>query len=174
MPFWRPHMCPNRLATVVAPGEERRVGRDLLDDVALAGAARAELDEVVVALRKGDEPGQEKQLQPTRHLAGLVAHAAQHEVEPLVRRELAADTRYSSRSKVAIWIGVSLSIQNGFLPLRLLVVLEAHVDLRPDAAHQQALVVANVVARDVHELVAEVDSPRPSSRNRRGGPSPCR
>ena len=25
--------------------------------------------------------------------------------------------RYSSRSKVASWIGVSLSIQNGFLPL---------------------------------------------------------
>ena len=50
--------------------------------------------------------------------------------------------RYSSRSKVAIWIGVSLSIQNGFLPLRLLVVLEAHVDLRPDAARQKPLVVA--------------------------------
>ena len=69
---------------------------------------------------------------------------------------------------MAIWIGVSLSIQNGFLPLRLLVVLEAHVDLRPDAARQQALVVAHVLRRDVHELVAEVRRPRPSS------PSPTR
>ena len=39
---------------------------------------------------------------------------------------------------------------------RLLVVLEAHVDLRPDAAHEEALVVADVVLGDVHELVAEV------------------
>jgi hypothetical protein len=53
-------------------------------------------------------------------------------------------------------MGVSLSIQNGFLPSRLLVVLEAHVDLRPDAAHHQALVVAHVVLGDVHVLVAEV------------------
>ena len=37
------------------------------------------------------------------------------------------------------------------LALRLLVVLEAHVDLRPDAARQQALVVAHVVRRDVDD-----------------------
>ena len=72
-----------------AAGEQRRVRRDLLDDVALAGAARAELDEVVVALGQRDEPHEEEQLEPARHLAGLVAHAPDHEVEPLVGRELA-------------------------------------------------------------------------------------
>ena len=87
---------------------------------------------------------------------GLVAHAADDQVDPLVGGELAAELRYSSRSNVAIWIGVSLSIQNGFLPLLLLVVLEAHVDLRPDAARQEPLEVADVVRRDMDELVAEV------------------
>ena len=91
MPFCRPAMWPNRLATVVAAREQRRVRRDLLDDVALAGAARAEFDEVVVPLRQRDEPHQEKQLEPPRHLGGLVAHAPHHEVDPLVGRELAPD-----------------------------------------------------------------------------------
>jgi hypothetical protein len=40
---------------------------------------------------------------------------------------------------------VSLSIQN-----------EAHVDLRPDAAGQQPLIVADIVRRDVDELAAEI------------------
>ena len=53
MPFCRPLMWPNRLATVVAARQQRGVRRDLLDDVALAGAARAELDEVVVPLASG-------------------------------------------------------------------------------------------------------------------------
>ena len=35
------------------PGQQRRVRRDLLDHVALARAARTELDEVVVALASG-------------------------------------------------------------------------------------------------------------------------
>ena len=45
-------------------GQQRRVRRDLLDDVALAGAARPELDEVVVALGERDEPDEEEQLEP--------------------------------------------------------------------------------------------------------------
>jgi hypothetical protein len=74
-----------------AAGEQRRVRRDLLDDVALARTARPELDQVVVALRERDEAHEEEQLQAPRHLARLVAHAAHDEVEPLVGRELAAD-----------------------------------------------------------------------------------
>ena len=58
---------------------------------------------------------------------------------------------------MAIWIGVELVDPERVLALRLLVVLEAHVDLRPDAARQQPLVVADVLRRDVEELVAEVD-----------------
>ena len=52
------------------PGEQRRIRRDLLDRVALAGAARPELDEVVVALAERDEPGEEQQLEPPVHPAG--------------------------------------------------------------------------------------------------------
>ena len=51
---------------------------------------------------------------------------------------------------------MSLSIQNGVSCPCFLVVLEAHVDLRPDATHEEAFVVAHVVLRDVHVLVAEV------------------
>ena len=54
-----------------------------------------------------------------------------------------------------------MSIQNGFLPLDLFVVLEAHVDLRPDTAHQKALVIAHVLLGYVQEFVIEVDSLRP-------------
>ena len=71
---------------------------------------------------------------------------------------------YSSRSNVASWIGVSVSIQNGFLPFLLLVVLEAHVDLRPDAAGEQAVVVAHVAVGDVDVLVAEVGDLGPVAR----------
>ena len=59
---------------------------------------------------------------------------------------------------MASWIGLRLSIQNGLrFPFGLLVVLVPDVDLRPDAAHQQAVVVPQVVLGDVDELVAEVD-----------------
>ncbi len=51
-------------------GQQRGVRRELLDGVALAGAARAELDQVVVALAERDEPQQEEQLEPPAHLAG--------------------------------------------------------------------------------------------------------
>ena len=44
------------------PGQQRRVGRDLLHDVALARAARAELDQVVVALRKRNQPDRKSNL----------------------------------------------------------------------------------------------------------------
>ena len=50
MPFWRPDMWPNRLATGRSPRKQRRVGRHFLDDIALAGASRTKLDEVVISL----------------------------------------------------------------------------------------------------------------------------
>jgi hypothetical protein len=70
MPFWRPVHVAEEVGDRGAAGEERRVRRDLLDDVALARAARAELDEVVVALGERDEAHEEEQLQAPRHLAG--------------------------------------------------------------------------------------------------------
>ena len=162
MPFWRPDMWPKRLATVVAPGEQRRVRRDLLDDVALAGAARAELDEVVVALGERDEPHQEEQLQPARHLRRARSPCCG-------RMRSSHSSVVNSRADAPVLVEVEgrdldrrqLVDPERVLALRLLVVLEAHVELRPDAAHQQALVVADVLRRDVEELVAEVDRLRP-------------
>jgi hypothetical protein len=46
----------------LAAGEQVRVGRDLLEKVALAGAARAELDQVVVALHERDHAQQDRVL----------------------------------------------------------------------------------------------------------------
>ena len=65
-------------------GEERCVRRDLLDGVALAGAPRPELDEVVVALCQRYQPRQKQQLEAAVHLRRLVAHAPDQEVDPLV------------------------------------------------------------------------------------------
>ena len=45
-------------------GEQGGVGRELLHGKALAGAARAQLHQVVVALAEGDQPQQEQQLEP--------------------------------------------------------------------------------------------------------------
>jgi hypothetical protein len=62
---------------------------------------------------------------------------------------------YSARSKAAIWMGVSLSTQKGFLPLPSSS-YEPHVDLRPDAPGQQPFVVPNILGLDVNKLTAEV------------------
>ena len=139
-----------------AAREQRRVRRHLLDDVALARSARTELDEVVVALGERDEAHEEEQLQPPRHLGRLVAHAAHDEVEPLVGRELAADAPVLLEVEGRDLDRRELVDPERVLALRLLVVLEAHVDLRPDAAHDEALVVADVVLGNVHVLVPEV------------------
>src|SRR5690606_29605063 len=72
-----------------ATREQRGVRRDLLHDVALTRAARAQLDEIVVALGERDEAHEEEQLQAAAHLGRLVAYAAYDEIEPLVSRELA-------------------------------------------------------------------------------------
>ena len=92
-----------------AAREERRVRRHFLDDVALAGATRTELHEVVIPLCQRDEPNKEKQLQPPRHLGWLVPHAPHHEVDPLVGGEVATD------------LAVLLEIERGDLDRRELV-----------------------------------------------------
>jgi hypothetical protein len=49
-----------------------------------------EFDEIVVPLAKRNHSGQEQELEPPSHLAWLVAHATNDEIDPLVRGELAA------------------------------------------------------------------------------------
>ena len=53
---------PEEVGDGGASRQQRGVRRNFLDDVALAGAARAELDEVVVSLGERDEPHQEEHL----------------------------------------------------------------------------------------------------------------
>ncbi len=81
----------------------------------------------------------------------------QQQVDPLVGRELAA--------ALPVFVQVergeldrlqALDPERAPLPLGLLVVLVPDVHLCPDAAHQQAVVVPQVVLGDVDVLVAEV------------------
>src|SRR5439155_25688396 len=71
--------------------QQRGVRRQLLHRVALAGAARAELDKVEVPLAQWDETNQEEQLEPPIHQSGLVAHTSDNQVEPLVCGELSPE-----------------------------------------------------------------------------------
>ena len=142
-------------------GHEGGVRRDFLDDVALAGAPGPKFDEVVVPLAERDQPGQEQELQAPRHLRRLVAHAAHDEVDPLVGRELGPLALVLLQVEGGDLDRRQLVDPERVLALAFLVVGEAHVDLGPDAARQQAFVVAHVVGRDVDELVAEVVQLRP-------------
>jgi hypothetical protein len=65
-----------------------RVGRDLLEQMALAGAARSQLYHVEVALDEGDHPHQRDIPRPRRHPLRLQADAAQQKVLPLRRGHL--------------------------------------------------------------------------------------
>ena len=72
------------------PGQQDRVGGQLLVGVALARAARPKLHEVVVVLAQREQPDQEEQLQPPVEVRRLQADAADQQVDPLVGGELAA------------------------------------------------------------------------------------
>ncbi len=91
----------------------------------------------------------------------LVAHAAHHEVEPLVGGELGTQpTVFVEIEGRELDRGELLDPERVLAP-GLLVVLEAHVDLRPDAAGEKPVEVAHVVVGDVDVLVAEVRDLRP-------------
>ena len=88
----------------------------------------------------------------------LHADAAYQQVNPLVRRELAA--------ALPVFVQVErgeldrlepLDPERASLALLLLVVLVPEVHLCPDPAHQQPVEVPQVMLRDVDVLVAEVD-----------------
>ena len=77
------HLCDRRLAA----GDQMRVGRDLLKQVALAGSARTEFNEVVVALDKRNHAKQRHTFGPFVQATGLEAHRSKQDVDPLGRRE---------------------------------------------------------------------------------------
>ena len=59
------------------------VGRDLLEQVALAGSPRAKFDEVVVPLDEGDHAQEHDALRPLVEGGWLQADGPQQEVDPL-------------------------------------------------------------------------------------------
>ena len=109
-------------------------------------------------LAERQQPDQEEQLEPPVEVGRLHADAADQQVDPLVGRELAAalpvlvEVERGKLDRLE-----ALDPERAPLPLGLLVVLVLEVDLRPDAAHQQAVEVPQVVLGDVDVLVPEVD-----------------
>jgi hypothetical protein len=94
-----------------------------------------------------------------RHLRRLIAHAAHGEVDPLVRRELGPLALVLLQVEGSDLDRGQLVDPKRVLALAFLVIGEAHLDLGPDAACQQALIVADVVRRDVDEFVAYLRKP---------------
>ncbi len=103
------------------------------------------------------QPQQEEELHPPLEVGRLQADAAHQQVDPLVGRELAPAAAVLLQIERGDLDGLqALDPEGAFLALLLLVVLVPDVHLRPDAAHQQSVVVPQVMLRDVDVLVAEV------------------
>jgi hypothetical protein len=92
-----------------------------------------------------------------RDISDFVSHASYHEIDPFIDRKLAPHTAVLVKIEGGDLDGRELIDPERILALRLFVVFEAHVELRPDAAHQQSLVVTYIVRRDVEELAAKVN-----------------
>ena len=73
----------------LAAGDQVGVGGDLLKQMALAGAARPQLHQVVVSLHEGRHANQRDQLRPWRQRLRRQPDAAQQEALPLIGAELA-------------------------------------------------------------------------------------
>ena len=100
-----------------------------MDYVALAGAARPEFDEVVVALGKRNQPHEKVQLEPPRHVAWLVAHAPDDEVEPFIRREVTPDVAVLLEIKCRYLDWRELVDPEGVLSAGFLICLKPKVEL---------------------------------------------
>ena len=102
----------------LAARDQVGVRRDLLEQVRLAGATRAELDHVEVALDERDHAQQQDVLFARGQLLRLEADRAEQKVLPLLGRESRRDLQpvAPDESRVESWIGRSEPIANG-LPL---------------------------------------------------------
>ena len=80
------HASHGTLATAHQVG----IGRDLLKEMALAGAAWPQLDHIVVALDEGHHAQQQHIALALGHLRRLKANAAQQKMFPLLRRQAGA------------------------------------------------------------------------------------
>ena len=107
-PRWPFAMLTNIRATVaLPPRHEVRVGRDLLEQVALARAARPKFDHVVVVLDERHHAQQQHIPRAWAQRCGSKPDAAQQEVLPLGGRELVRGPSMilSSMPRVESWIG---------------------------------------------------------------------
>jgi hypothetical protein len=68
-----------------AAGDQLGIGRYLLEQVALACAARAKLDKVVIAFDECDHPQQGNALCPLVEFIRLKADRTQQEIDPVAR-----------------------------------------------------------------------------------------
>ena len=105
------HLGDGRLAA----RHEVRVGRDLLEQVRLARAARTELDHVVVALDERDHPQEEHVLRALGELDGSNPMLRSRRSRHCARGERAAGRapRHRATSRRESWIGRSAAIPNG-------------------------------------------------------------
>ena len=127
-----------------AARHEMGVRRHLLEQMRLAGAARPQLDQVVVVLGERNHPQEQQVLGPGAEAIGLEADAAQQECPPLLRVNACRPRATTSRmSRLESWIGRRLAIENGLSAPSGdgRVVLE--LDLGVEAAGQHPLVVAD-------------------------------
>ena len=138
----------------LAARHEVRVRGDLLEEVRLARAPWAQLDEVVVALDERDHPQQQHVLGALGQLGRLEADAAQQQVAPLACGEGLAPAGDDVEDVPARELDGPQPDDAEGPALGLLgdggVVLE--LDLGVEAAGEHALVVAHEVVADAHVL----------------------
>ena len=137
-------------------GQECGIGGDLLNRVALPSPARSEFDEVVVPFAERDEAREEEKLESILHVRGLVAHAADDEVQPLLCRELSPECPVFGEIEGRNLDGRELLDPERILPAGLFVILEAHLDLGPDPAGEEPVVLSDVSVRNPNLAVPEV------------------
>ena len=138
-------------------GEEDRIGGQLLIGKGFARAARAEFDQVIVALAKGCQSDEEVQLQSAIKMGGFQTNAADQQVNPFIGGELGP--------AVPVFIQVKGRHLDRFhggdpewatLAARGLIVQVLDLHLCPDTTHQEPIIVTDIRLRDVHVAMAKV------------------
>ncbi len=118
----------------------------------------AELDQVVVALGHGHQTHQHEQLDAAAERGRLEAQGADQQVNPLVGGQLPAGRTVIIQIEGGKLDRLEAGDEEGtLLAAHHLFPAEFHVHLRPDAALQQPLVLADEGVGNMHEPIAEVD-----------------
>ena len=140
------------------------VGAKLLIGEALAGTTRAQLDRVIVFLDEWQEALHQVELASLRIVRGsrLVTHRAREQSKPLFAGKAPAcldEAVDVARGKLDRTDGIDK--EWAVLPLEDERVVVAQGDLRPNAAHQQAVVGADLALVNVDEVEVQVGEATP-------------